>query len=64
MSNGFSVPIYRNISVEPTVDLFWYENKVALNGLFKVNYSIKLNYTVDWGVGRMRFKEATKNTPF
>jgi hypothetical protein len=64
MSNGFSLPIYRNLSVEPTVDLFWYENKVALNGLFKVNYSIKLNYTVDWGVNRMRFKEATKNTPF
>lgn len=64
MSNGFSFPIYRNLSVEPTIDLLWYENKVALNDFFKLNYSIKLNYTVDWSIGHMRFKEATKSTPY
>jgi hypothetical protein len=64
MSNGLSVPIYRNLSLEPTVDLFWYENKIALNGLFKVNYSLKLNYTLDWGIRRMKLREATKSTPY
>jgi hypothetical protein len=64
MTNSLSIPIRWNISLEPTAELFWYENKVALNDLFKRSYSIKLNYTIDWGIQRVKFREATKQSPF
>jgi hypothetical protein len=64
MTNSLSIPVFRNISLEPTAELFWYENKIALNDLFKRSYSIKLNYTIDWGIQRVKFREASKQTPF
>jgi hypothetical protein len=64
MTNSLSIPVFRNISLEPTAELFWYENKIALNDLFKRSFSIKLIYTIDWGIQRVKFREASKQTPF
>ena len=64
MTNSLSIPIRWNISLEPTAELFWYENKIALNDLFKRSYSVKLNYTIDWGIRRVKFREASKASPF
>jgi len=64
MTSSISVPLFRNLAVEPNVELFWYENKAAFNDLFKRSYTIKLNYTIDWNIGRVRAHDATKSSPY
>jgi hypothetical protein len=64
MTSSISVPLFRNLAVEPNVELFWYENKAVFNDLFKRSYTIKLNYTIDWDIGRVRARDATKTSPY
>lgn len=44
----FQVANFPALSFQPSLTLFFYENKVAYNKLFQQQYSIKINYSFDW----------------
>lgn len=45
---AFQVANFPALSFQPSLTLFFYENKVAYNTLFQQQYSIKINYSFDW----------------
>jgi hypothetical protein len=40
--------VFQNLSFQPSLTLYLYENKVAYNRLFQQQYAVKINYSFDW----------------
>jgi hypothetical protein len=64
MTNSLSVPLFWNLSLDPTVELFWYENQINYDTLFRKSYSVKLNYTLDDRFRRISAKQTRSYSPF
>jgi hypothetical protein len=46
-----TVPIFRKVSLAPTLELFWFENKISNNLYFSDSTYVSLNYSFGWHSG-------------
>ncbi len=64
MTHSVNIPIFWNFSLSPTIELFWYENQVNRDTLFRPTYTMKLNWTLDQRFKRVPAKETWSYSPF
>jgi hypothetical protein len=60
--------VFQNLSFEPSLTLFLYENKIFYHRLFQQQYAVKINYSFDWknwheSKTQFQFKKVTPQQP-